>query len=594
VGLGVPPVAHHTQPLALLPGAEYVGQKVLPRVIDLQSTFITANRDTLHSYRKDVIDLIKSSRVRGAQPFVLRYYHPSGRGPVEMRCVYDSGLEFNPNEQVEQPPVRLISNDPMVYEDGDGGASLTTVLSIADADYVVRKNAGTWANISTDFNGYVGAVELGLDGKLYLGGYFSNVGDANGDFITTYDPTANALASLSTGANLNVLGLKRAPNGDIYAVGQFTDLGDADGDYIAYWDTSASGFVSLAPLSAEAYALTFGLDGILYVGGNFTNVTDANGDYITQWGGTAFSSLDTGMNGAVWALATHPSGDIYAGGEFVTAGGGTVNGIARWDGSAWYGCGSGVAGGSADVYAIAIDRSGLVYIGGNFTSANGVSCDYVASWNGTDFSPLGTGFNGQCNKLFFGADGLLYACGLFTTAGSVSLASKTAVWNGYTWAHIDIEFPSGTTFGRSIFQYRDNLYFGYSGSGTAYGSYLNTITNSGTSKTYPVMKIKRAGGTSATVAYFENVATGKKLYCNYALLDGETLTIDLRPGRRSVTSDFFGQKNSAILKGSDFTEFFLLPGENKVSAYVIQVGSPTITASITYKLTHESVDGVAA
>jgi hypothetical protein len=183
--------------------------------------------------------------------------------------------------------------------------------------------------------------------------------------------------------------------------------------------------------------------------------------------------------------------------------------------------------------------------------------------------------------------------GDFTTAGGITITDRFAIWNGYTWAHIDVDFP-GTPVVYAAWQYRDNLYIAHSDVGTAYGSYLNTITNNGTAITYPVIKVKRTGGTSATVAYFENVTTGKKLYCNYALLDGETLTIDLRPGRRRVISDFFGVKNDAILRGSDFTGFSLQPGENKISAYVIQVGAPTMAASISYKLTHESVDGVAA
>ena len=597
VGIGMPGIAHHVQGQALLPGAEYVGYKVMPRVIDLSSaiTGSTSTEDATLEKRKDVIDLIKPDRVRGAQPFILRYYLPNGRGPVEYRLVYDSGGEYNSGSPVETPSIRCIGYDPFAYEDGQEGAAITTSLSVANADRAVRKNAGTWANISTDFGAEINGMVKGKDGLITIVGLFQNVGDANGDFMVQWNPTTATLSSMGTVPNAGIYGVAVAPNGYIYITGLFTDLGGANGDYIAYWDGAAFQPLSTGLVGATlGRCLVFGNDGTLYVGGNFTNFVDANGDYITKWNGTAFSSLGTGMDGIVYTLAVAPNGDIYAGGVFTTAGGTTVNGIAKWNGTAWSALSTGVAGATATVYAIAIDKNGLVYLGGDFDTAGGVTVNNIACWNGQKFIALGSGANDIVYGLTISDDGLLYAGGLFSTAGGIALNDLMAVWNGSSWAHIDINLQVGA-YVLCFLSDRDNLYIGGSFFGTATASYLNTLTNNGSTGSYPVVKIKRSGGTSATLEWIKNETTGATLWCNYALLDGETLTMDFRPGRRSVTSDFFGNVlGRGFLRNSDFIAFNLLPGSNSVGVFVNTAGAPTITATAYWDILHWSADGVAA
>ena len=599
VGFGMPAVVHHTQGRALQPGAEYVGYKVMPRIVELVGAFpgeINDEDDTLEK-RKDIINLIKPDLVKGAQPFILRHYLPNGRGPVCYKLVYDSGLEYNSGSPAEEVNIKCIAYDPLAYEDGQEGAAITTSLSVANADEVARKNAGTWANISTDFAAAVYALCRGNDGLIYIGGAFTNAGDANGDYIVKWNPTTAALASLSTGANNTVWALATSPAGNIYIGGAFTDLGGVSGDRIAYWDGSAFQPLSTGIGNGLVYTLVFGQDGTLYIGGTFTDHINANGDYITKWNGTAFSSMGTGMQSNVYVLAVHPNGDIYAGGDFTLAGGvsNTVS-IARWDGSAWNALGTGLGAGAppAICFAIAIDKNGKVYVGGSFNSANGVSCAAIACWNGQTFEPLGSGCNGAVRTLAFTDDGLLLVGGDFTTAGGLSTADGMAVWNGTTWAHLDANLP-GTVSVYSILPYRDNLYFGYNTAGTATASYLNTLTNTGSTSAYPKFTFKRAGGTSATLEWIKNETTGATLWCNYALLDGESIVFDFSPGNKSITSSMFGNVlNRALLRNSDFADFALLPGANLVSVFVNPVGAPTVTAYASWDVAHWSMDGVAA
>jgi hypothetical protein len=300
------------------------------------------------------------------------------------------------------------------------------------------------------------------------------------------------------------------------------------------------------------------------------------------------------MNGIVYALAVAPNGDIYAGGVFTTAGGTTVNGIAKWNGTAWSALSSGVAGGTATVYAIAIDQNGLVYLGGDFDTAGGVTVNNIACWNGQAFTALGSGTNNTVYGLMISEEGLLYAGGLFSTAGGIALNDLMAVWNGSTWAHVDINLEVGAYI-LCFLSDKDNLYIGGSYQGTATASYLNTLTNTGSTAAYPKFSFKRVGGTSATLEWIKNETTGETLWINYALLDGEALLIDLSSGKKSITSSMFGNVgNRALLRGSDLTDFKLLSGANKVSVFINPAGAPTITAFASWDVVHWSLDGIAA
>jgi len=109
-------------------------------------------------------------------------------------------------------------------------------------------------------------------------------------------------------------------------------------------------------------------------------------------------------------------------------------------------------------------------------------------------------------------------------------------------------------------------------------SYQNTMTVSGNKAVHPKLVFKRSGGTTAKVAWVKNERTGQVLYCNYGLADGETLTIDLREGYKTVRSSTWGNViGRAILRNSDLGDFRLLPGDNDVTVMVISTGSPTIT-----------------
>ena len=174
----------------------------------------------------------------------------------------------------------------------------------------------------------------------------------------------------------------------------------------------------------------------------------------------------------------------------------------------------------------------------------------------------------------------------------MSLADHLAVWNGSIWSALDVDLPGAAQVGAILIS-RDGIHLGYDTSGTATTSALTTVTNNGSSDAYPVLVIKRTGGTSATLEWLKNETTGKMIWFNYSLLDGEILTMDLSPGKKTIISSMFGSVMRAKLSGSEFATWSLQSGSNDISLFIADAGSPDILAYLQWRDTHLSVDGVA-
>ncbi len=594
-GLGMPAFTHNVTEQALLPGSLLQSIKTQPRQLILQFVAKGTSLANLHSKRKSLIDAFKPNRVTPLQPVRLRY---NGAGDeVEIAAFYDTGLEGNlEGGFFEQMVARFICYDPFWREIGDTTKVLTTKLSVANANYIIKKVDGVWLNVSSAFNGTVYAIAQHPDGSVYIGGNFINVGDANGDYIVKYNPITGTLSSLGTGMNDYVQAIKIAPNGDVYAAGLFQSAGGvANTKSIARWDGTAWNAVGtgvtggVGPLVRD---MAIASNGDIYIVGTFTQVGGvANTAYAARWDGSAWNALSTGVAADCYAVAITPDGKVYIGGTFTNFTDANGDHITYFDGSSFHSLGTGIDG---SVYTLVASPSGNLYVGGVFSTAGGVSAASIAKWNGISFSALGSGAPAQIVQRIFFINDLLYVVGDFTGIGGLTLADRIACWNGSTWAHLDIDLPGSPTV-CAVQGDGEDLYLGYSTSGTATTSAKVTVSNPGSEVDYPKLIIKRSGGTSATLEWLKNETTGKTLWLNYSLLNGERLTIDLTPGAKSITSDFFGNVlGRALLPNSDFANFGLLSGDNDISFYINDVGAPTLTAYLQYRAPYLSVDGVAA
>jgi hypothetical protein len=224
----------------------------------------------------------------------------------------------------------------------------------------------------------------------------------------------------------------------------FTDYGSAAGIYKIKDGTTANTAVAVdgiglwenfsEGINGIVNCVTTDSSGKVYFGGNFSSAGTTNANNIAVWSSSTWSTLGTGSNGSINAIATY-NGKVYAGGAFSQIGGVNAKNIAVWNGSVWQALGSGVEG---PVAALAIDNSGTIFVGGAFENAGTITVRNIARWNGTQWNALSggsgqlVGTNNEIRALAFDANGKLYLGGNFDQAGAIS-ANRIATWNGTSW-----------------------------------------------------------------------------------------------------------------------------------------------------------------
>lgn len=606
-GSGTAPQELFVDSYSQLPGGELNTIKTNSRVITLTGIITGTSVTNFHAVKQALKSLLAKDAVpkdqNGYQPVRLRYVGATVHKEIAVH--YEGGLEGEISADKpcawEDVAVRFIAPNPYWYEIGESAALLDTNDSATFRVVAGRlRSTGQWSALGPPGAGgtYTIVYSIVEDSTyLYVAGNFLNFdGIANADRVVRYSKQTGTWSALGTGMNADTFALAIGPDGRLYAGGAFTTAGGTAANYIAVWDGSSWAALGTG-LNSDVHSLVFGSDGTLYVGGGFTTAGGGAANYIASWNGSAWSALGTGMGGSVdnsvYSLA-FGGGLLYASGGFTTSGGTTTNYIASWNGTAWAALNNGGNVASTGHHALAYnDRTGILYAGVRTNETN----DYLSVWNGVAWSDINAGLSNVVQAITIGPDNMLYVGGNFSSIGGLSLADRIARYNGYAWSMLDIDLPGSpavyTIFtGKAdpVVPQKYNIYIGFTTTGT--GNFAGTATpsNGGKTPAFPKAIFTRAGGTTATVQTLRNERNGQEILFNYSLLDGETLTIDLTQTKKSISSSFFGSRQDAVLKNSDFGNWHLLPGDNQITSFVSTAGSPTITAYLLYKDQYDSQD----
>jgi hypothetical protein len=452
--------------------------------------------------------------------------------------------------------------------------TLTTRASQTMAYMAARLQNG-WSSLGGGANNTVLMLAIAPDGTLYAGGNFTTIGGVSANYVAKWNGTT--WSALGSGMNSYVNALAVAPDGTLYAGGNFSTAGGVSVSNIAKWNGSTWSALG-SGTNGIVNTLALAPDGSLYVGGLFTTAGGISANYVAKWNGTTWSALGSGTNSYVNALAVAPDGTLYAGGNFTTAGGIQAYYIAKWNGTTWSALGSGM---NYYVNATAIAPDGTLYASGSFTNAGGIAANKIARWDGISWSALDGGLGNTASSIAIAPDGTLYVVGLFTTAGGTLLTDRIALWNGYRWLPVDIDLPGTSNIYSVICPTNGIIYIGgaYS-SGTATHSAVNTITNV-TSDVYPQLKI--TASTTATIQYIENQTVGKRVWLNYNMLPGETLTLDF--SQATATSSAWGNVLRSVAPGSNM-KFSLAKGTNTIWLFV---PTGTVTAQLLWYPQYETL-----
>lgn len=245
---------------------------------------------------------------------------------------------------------------------------------------------------TTGWVGAIGSFDAGQDPELYASGGWGN-------YIARWSPPLG-WREVGPGLATVVWSFLTYDDGRgpaLFATGDLFVNNTPGTQGIARWDgQSWSDLGGGLRLFGEGRAMTVFDDGsgpALYVGGAFQQAGTVTTNHIAKWNGHAWSALGSGMTGPlnttrVRALAVFDDGSgpaLYAAGLFTAAGGAPALNIARWRGGVWSSVGSGL---NDEVYALAVyDPDGPgpapagLYAAGAFTIAGGSPAPHIAVWH---------------------------------------------------------------------------------------------------------------------------------------------------------------------------------------------------------------------
>lgn len=608
-GAGMPALNLNSDDYALLPGAIFRNTKVTARTMTLVISLSgSATVEAYHSLRKDLIDLVKPDLTTPEQPFTLLYSGANDEtDALEMACHYIGGLEINSptHPTLGRLGLQLMAMNPYWYETGNDAISLDT-NDTATARYMAMRNAATgqWSNAgltaNPSTNGEIFAIAVNPtnpDIVIFGGDFVGWNGIAGANYIVKYTISTATWALVGAGSTIDrpVYAMAYRPDGTLFIGGEFINVVDANGDYLVKYDGTNITSV-LVGGTGTIYTLAFDQDGVLWIGGNFDNWGDANGDNLVKLSAdlSAYSSVATGRDGDVNSILVDANNRVWIGGDF------TNELCYSDDGSTLTDAGTGTTAGGIDGMAMLPD--GRLAVVGNFAGAQNLSApEGLVLYNGSAFTMIeGGALAGQISGgagadvytvVWSNSHKKLFIGGEFTGAVGGLQVDGLLAWNGSAFERMFINLAANIDI-NAIAVSGKNIFIGTDATAAAYWGGSTTVTNSGTATAYPIFRFKRSGGTSAEIQQIYNHTTGDEIQMRHFLLDGETLTVSCVPGDTYIKSDIVGPIYSGLANTSSLN-FRLQPGANTIICFVDAVGSPTVTATVEWKIPHWSVDGIA-
>lgn len=568
-GIGVPPMEVSSQPLALSDGSAWTRTVAKDRVFTLVARiFGTGTPAGLHTARRTVTNAFASAFGFKRGPIVLRYVGGATGIAKQIEAHYESGLGWDGIDGADEVvALRFRAPDPCWYDEVETSSAVSTIDSLT-ASMVLRRNAdGSWNNMDgglvTPPGHVIDDMVIGLDGTVYVGGNsFTRADLGVGTRLLQWSPANDAWSRVgSNDPNDVITALAVQPGtGNLYASGNFTSIGGVAATRYAYWNRAASTWNAMTPNPPNSYATSLAFDAVgrLHASGTFTSAGGGATTNNAIWNGSSWAASGSIGAPANTVMAVGPDGYMYG-----------VNGVHvyRYT-TAWAPFTTSVTGTIVHLHWY----GGSLYVTGSLSSVQGVAVGGIARWNGSQWSPVGSLAGGSVYGSIHLPDGAMVAYGAFTVADGISTPSGLARWDGTRWLPMVNQLPYAGGIAQ-VFQMvagRDGaITMGGSFGGTVQVPGVTTLTNSGSAVAYPVFEL-----TGVSNLYsIENLTTGQVIKFNAPYIYvSETLTIDLRPGKktiRSVSRDFLPD----VLTTSDLATFGLAPGTNRIGVLCNATGT---------------------
>jgi hypothetical protein len=209
----------------------------------------------------------------------------------------------------------------------------------------------------------------------------------------------------------------------------------------------------------------------------------------------------------------------------------------------------------------------------------------------------GGGLNGTGRTIEY-IDGQFWIGGDFTVAGAQTVNDGLSIIDAdqSTWIGQPADLPGSGSNVHAIAKgkaraARDDVFVGYDATGTVVTGWKGTVVNLGTVEVYPVILIKFVSGTAVQLLNITNVTTGATINFStqYDMAVGESLTIDLRQGKRSAVSSLSGDI-WPFTPTSDISNFVLLVGDNVVVINGAGISAAVMDIAVLHLPTYLSSD----
>ena len=332
-----------------------------------------------------------------------------------------TGLNFYVNTIVEQTNGKIfVGGNFTAYK----GATENYIISLnTDGSKDATFNTGT------GFNNFVGAIVQQADGKIIVGGGYTTYNGVTENRIIRLNSDGSKDATFNTGTGFNnpIYTIAQQIDGKILVGGLFTNYNGVTENRIIRLNSDGSKdatFITGTGFNNYVFQITPQADGKILVGGQFTTYNGVTKNRIIRLNsdGSKDVTFNTGIgfSGVVYTIQIQADGKILVGGDFTSYYGITENRIIRLnsDGSKDTGFTTGTAFDST-VYTIAQQADGKILVGGDFTLYNGVTENKIITLNtdGTKDTAFitGIGFNSSVNTIIQLADDKIIIGGNFIT-----------------------------------------------------------------------------------------------------------------------------------------------------------------------------------
>ncbi|MCW5553464.1 MAG: immunoglobulin domain-containing protein [Verrucomicrobiae bacterium] len=307
-----------------------------------------------------------------------------------------------------------------------GSQAAVKCLFLLSALVALTAHAQTLDSLNLGANNVVNALAIQTDGKILVGGSFTNFGGLARSYLARINTNGTVDTTFTNGANNTVNSLVVQTDGGILVGGTFTTLGGSTRNAIGRLssggalDSFFNPGVSASPASAYVSALAVQPDGRILVAGFFSSLGFFSRTNIGRL--NSFGSLDSSFNAGpgggfqnVNALAVQLDGKILIGGSFTNLAGQLHTNIARLNSRGSLDTNFNAAADEV-VSCLALQADGKILVGGSFTNLSGQPCNYIGRFNsdGSFDGSFNPGASGSVLSLVVQADGKIVVGGTFT------------------------------------------------------------------------------------------------------------------------------------------------------------------------------------